>query len=72
MGGFEAARNIWAADSEVRNSRMPVVALMANAMREDREPVILAGMDDYVAKPIRKEELRQTIDRWLKCEVVQA
>jgi CheY-like chemotaxis protein len=55
MDGLEATRQIihrWA-DSD----RPRIVAMTANAMQGDREMCILAGMDDYIAKPIRVEEL---------------
>jgi signal transduction histidine kinase/DNA-binding response OmpR family regulator/HPt (histidine-containing phosphotransfer) domain-containing protein len=48
-----------------RASRLPIVAMTANAMQEDRERCLAAGMDDYVAKPIRAEELARTVNRWL-------
>jgi two-component system, sensor histidine kinase and response regulator len=50
MDGLEALRRIRALDGPV--SRIPVIALTANAMKGDREKYLEAGMDDYVAKPI--------------------
>ena len=55
MDGMEATRRL---RSEVLNVRQPyVVAMTANAMQGDREACLAAGMDDYVSKPIRIEEL---------------
>ncbi len=64
MDGLEAAR-------EIRNSRgaervVPIIALTAHAMEGDMERCIEAGMDDYIAKPVRRDELMQTIRRTLR------
>ena len=62
MDGFEATRAIRAA--EVGTDRhVPIVALTANAMQQDREQCLAAGMDDYLAKPTRHEELERALAR---------
>jgi CheY-like chemotaxis protein len=61
MDGLEASREInrrWA-----REARPRIVAMTANAMQGDRELCVAAGMDDYVAKPIRVEELVAALER---------
>jgi PAS domain S-box-containing protein len=61
LDGLETTRRIhadWAADARPR-----IIAMTANAMREDREACFAAGMDDYVAKPIRPDELAAALAR---------
>ena len=64
MDGFEATRVIRASASE--RSEITIVALTANAMAGDRERCLEAGMDDYLTKPIKQGELKETLDRWLR------
>src|SRR2546427_1359259 len=62
MGGAEATSKI--RQSEKRTGRhIPIIAMTAHAMAGDRERALQAGMDDYVSKAIRFEELRQGIQR---------
>jgi CheY-like chemotaxis protein len=61
LDGLDATRQIcarWPAEARPR-----IIAMTANAMAEDREACFAAGMDDYVAKPIRPEELAQALNR---------
>ena len=52
MDGFEAVRLIRQNKSGSRNASLPIIALTAHAMQEDRDKCIAAGMNDYLAKPI--------------------
>jgi PAS domain S-box-containing protein len=63
MDGYEAAACIRANENS-SGRRIPIVAMTANAMRGDREACLEAGMDDYVAKPIKPELLYAAIERW--------
>ncbi|MGJ7475397.1 response regulator [Pseudomonas fulva] len=62
MDGYEATRRI---RERGRWPGLPVVALTANAMPEERERCRAAGMDDYLAKPFRREDLLAVVDRWV-------
>jgi CheY-like chemotaxis protein len=55
MDGLEASRRITGAVPANRRPR--IVAMTANAMQGDREMCLAAGMDDYIAKPIRVDQL---------------
>ncbi|MDE3032987.1 MAG: response regulator, partial [Acidobacteriota bacterium] len=63
MDGFEASRRI--RDRERGSRRIPIVAMTANAMVGDRERCLESGMDDYIPKPVRMEDLRRALGRWL-------
>jgi len=62
MGGFEATEAI-RAHERAHGGHVPIVAMTAHAMAGDRERCLAAGMDDYVSKPLRVDELFATIDR---------
>lgn len=64
MDGFVATAEIRKAEKS-KGGRIPIIALTANAMKEDRETCLAAGMDDYLAKPFKRVELSAVIDRWL-------
>jgi CheY-like chemotaxis protein len=63
LDGYQAAAALRA--GEERDQHVPIVALTANAMAEDRARCLSAGMDDYLAKPVRLEDLREVIERWV-------
>jgi CheY-like chemotaxis protein len=68
MDGFEATAVIRDPNSAVLNHNIPVIAMTANAMKEDRDKCIAAGMDDYVSKPVKKDQLTAVIEKWLSPE----
>ena len=65
MDGYEAARIIRDENSSVRNHRIPIIAMTANAVDGDREMCLKAGMDDYITKPINRQEFTDLIKRYL-------
>ncbi len=63
MDGFDATTAIRAEEGDRRHA--PIIALTAGAMQEDRERCLAAGMDDYLAKPVRKADLLAAVGRWV-------
>ncbi|MCY2988187.1 MAG: response regulator [Planctomycetota bacterium] len=65
MDGFEATRQIRAGASGRLAVNVPIIALTAHAMREDRQRCLAVGMNDYLPKPVQREKLAEMLDRWL-------
>jgi len=63
MDGFALARAI--RTEEVLGSRLPIIAITANAMQGEDQRCLHAGMDDYLSKPLRLHELAPKLEKWL-------
>src|SRR5262249_20186768 len=63
MDGFDATRLIRAAEGQ--NEHIIIIALTASARPEDRQLCLEAGMDDFLSKPVRAEEIRYAMQKWL-------
>lgn len=63
MDGFEATRYI--REHEAPGQHIPIVAMTAHAMSGDRDRCLAAGMDDYLPKPLEREDVLTTLDKWL-------
>ena len=63
MDGFEATRRIRGGERSI-DAGVPIIALTASAMTEDRQRCLDSGMDDYLSKPIHKNDLKLVVERW--------
>lgn len=64
VSGFEATQII-REDEKTSGRHIPIIAMTAHAMAGDRERCLEAGMDDYISKPLKFEELMALISKWL-------
>ena len=64
LDGYEATRAFRSQEPQ-GEKRLPIIAMTANAMEGDRQKCLDAGMDDYLAKPVKKELLRKLLGQWL-------
>ena len=67
MGGLAATAEIRKIEQET-GRHVPIVAMTANAMKEDREACMSAGMDDFVTKPVKKDILYEKVTKYLSLE----
>ena len=65
LDGYEATNIIREVESSNNQARTPVVALTANAIKGDDQVCFDAGMDDYMTKPVKAEDIDKAITRWL-------
>jgi PAS domain S-box-containing protein len=63
LDGFETTARI--RERETGEARLPIVAMTASAMEGDRERCLAVGMDDYLSKPLRPDQLDAVLERWL-------
>ncbi|MBT3256527.1 MAG: response regulator [Deltaproteobacteria bacterium] len=63
MDGLEATKTIRETEKKSAIDRIPIISVTANAMKGDRERFLAAGMDDYIAKPIKRHALEEVIER---------
>lgn len=70
MDGYQATAEIRAHEVATGRPHVPVIGLSARAMDGDREIALDAGFNEYLAKPLREGELKDTLERWIGAPVV--
>ncbi|CAA9277597.1 MAG: hypothetical protein AVDCRST_MAG93-2981 [uncultured Chloroflexia bacterium] len=65
MDGYTAAGAIRMIERQQQRQHTPIVAMTASAMTSDRDASLAAGMDDFLAKPVRLADLQAMLKRWL-------
>jgi CheY-like chemotaxis protein len=68
MDGYDLAQRIREAEAEGRETRTPLIAVTANALKGEEQRCLGIGMDAYITKPIGMDKLRATLERWLSVE----
>ena len=65
MDGFEATKQIRSGACGAHNSKIPIIAMTANAMKGDKERCLEVGMNDYIAKPVEPDVVEEKVLLWL-------
>ncbi|MFW1859064.1 ATP-binding protein [Acinetobacter defluvii] len=71
MSGIDTTRAIRSLESTLDGMRMPIIALTAHALADEKQKLLKVGMDDYVTKPIQIDQLIQILTQWTSDNFVQ-
>lgn len=70
MDGYQATAEIRADEVARGGQHTPVIGLSARAMEGDREIALASGFNDYLTKPLREDDLKDALERWIGAPVV--
>jgi len=65
MDGIEATEHIRRGDVDILWSQIPIIAMTAHALQSDRDRCLAAGMNDYITKPVKPQDLHDILEKWL-------
>jgi signal transduction histidine kinase/DNA-binding response OmpR family regulator len=65
MDGYEATKNIRNSTDLINSKNIPIIAMTAYAMKQDREKCLNSGMNDYISKPVTPDTISTIINKWL-------
>ncbi|GLQ29840.1 response regulator [Litoribrevibacter albus] len=65
MNGYEVTQQFRQFEREQERAETPIIAITANALKYDQERCISVGMNDFIAKPVKKDELHHRVQTWL-------
>lgn len=66
LDGYQSTLKIREFETNQQRARCPIIALTANAMSGDKEKCLKTGMDDFISKPYKKDELIKAVLKWLE------
>ncbi|MCP4163926.1 MAG: response regulator [Deltaproteobacteria bacterium] len=66
MDGYEATKKIRSGQVSDENKNIPIIAMTAHAMKQDKEKCLLEGMSDYISKPFKPDKLKEVIAKHLQ------
>jgi CheY-like chemotaxis protein len=66
LDGFDATKNIRKGDAGKLNQEILIIALTASVLKEDRDKCVAAGMNDYLGKPVRIDNVKAMLEKWMK------
>ena len=71
MSGIDTTRAIRSLESTLDGLRMPIIALTAHALADEKQKLLKVGMDDYVTKPIQMDQIIQILTHWTSDKFIQ-
>ena len=66
LDGYDATKNIRNGDAGKSNQEILIIALTASVLKEDRDKCVAAGMNDYLGKPVRIDNVKAMLEKWMK------